>query len=188
MNETQECFEIIKIYEPYLYSVKYEGEELSEFDRLFQTWGDVTYVNDFMEANKSLLESPVWERTHKPEEAARQVLKEAYELEEYFHELCENAETGMTPDLDSHFHFLNGKYKYVCEWIPMKSYGTIFPSFLRIYAIKLKENVYIITGGGIKLSKDIQSSPDIKDHVIKNIDRVRRFLVASDIIDDDDMK
>ena len=70
----------------------------------------------------------------------------------------------------------------------MKSYGTDRPSLLRIYAIKMGANTYLITGGGIKLADTIQDSPDLKDHVLKNIDRVREFLKANGIMDSDDME
>ena len=75
----------------------------------------------------------------------------------------------------------------VYEYIPMKSYGPGRPSFLRIYAIKLKNNLYVITGGGIKLADTIQNSPDLKDHVIKNIDKVRAWLKDIGIIDEQDI-
>ena len=49
-------------------------------------------------------------------------------------------------------------------------------------------NTYLITGGGIKLAEKIQDSPDLKNHVLSNIDRVRQFLKANGIIDNDDME
>lgn len=91
------------------------------------------------------------------------------------------------PDFDTHFRYLEGKYKYELEWQPVKSYGTIHPSFLRMYAIKMGTNTYLITGGGIKLADTIQNSPDLKKHVLQNIERVRRFLKRNGIMDSDDM-
>ena len=75
----------------------------------------------------------------------------------------------------------------VLEWLPMKSYGTMRPSLLRIYAIKMEKNTYLITGGGIKLADTIQNSPDLKDHIIQNIDKVRDFLKKNGIYDSNDM-
>jgi hypothetical protein len=37
------------------------------------------------------------------------------------------------------------------------------------------------------LADTIQNSPDLKEHVIQNIDRVRRFLKENGITDNDDM-
>lgn len=70
----------------------------------------------------------------------------------------------------------------------MKSYGTNRPSLLRIYAIKMDRNTYLITGGGIKLADTIQNSPYLRDHVLNNIDKVRQFLKANGIMDSDDME
>ena len=98
-----------------------------------------------------------------------------------------NTQEGTQPDFDSHFHYLEGKFKDVLEWLPMKSYGTMRPSLLRIYAIKMEKNTYLITGGGIKLADTIQNSPDLKDHIIQNIDKVRDFLKKNGIYDSNDM-
>ena len=49
-------------------------------------------------------------------------------------------------------------------------------------------NTYLITGGGIKLADTIQNSPDLKEHVLQNIDKVREFLQANGIMDSEDME
>lgn len=178
---------IVEIYPPFLYSIQYDDAEENEYDRLFQQWNDVEYVVSFLSNNKELLSHPVWLNIAEPEDAARQVLKEAEELETLLIDLCENIEEGDTPDLDSHFKYLGGEYKYELEYIPMKSYGTIRPSLLRMYAIRLGTNIYLITGGGIKLADKIQNSPDLKEHALQNIDKVRRWLKAEGIYDSDDI-
>lgn len=178
--------EIEEIYKPYIYSIKYNGQELSEFDRLFDAWNDITEVVEFMQAHQAYLNDPVWCEQYTPTSAARKVRDEAIELEDLFYNLCKNTDQGKTPDFDSHFKFLGGKYQ-VYEYIPMKSYGTGRPSFLRMYAIKLKNNLYVITGGGIKLADTIQDSPDLQNHVIQNIDKVRAWLIQNGIMDEQDL-
>lgn len=69
----------------------------------------------------------------------------------------------------------------------MKSYGIVRPSLLRMYAIKLDPNSYLITGGGIKLGDTIQNSPDLKDHVLQNIDKVKTWLKQNGISDSNDL-
>lgn len=139
-----------------------------------------------MRAHQKYLNDSVWGERFTPESAARKVREEAIELEDLFYDLCKNTDHGKTPDFDSHFKFLGGKYQ-VYEYIPMKSYGTGRPSFLRMYAIKLKNNLYVITGGGIKLADTIQDSPDLQNHVIQNIDKVRAWLIQNVIIDEQDL-
>lgn len=81
---------------------------------------------------------------------------------------------------------MDGKYKFEFEYAPMKSYGTESPSFIRLYAIKMGANRYIIVGGGIKLCKTIQESPYLKDHIIQNIDKVRAWLKCNGIYEEDE--
>lgn len=69
----------------------------------------------------------------------------------------------------------------------MKSYGNKSPSLLRLYAIKMNNNTYLITGGGIKLADTILNSPDLKNHVLQNINYVKSRLKANGIIDSEDM-
>jgi hypothetical protein len=180
--------EIVSIYPPYIYSIQYDDEEENEFDRLFQQWNNMDYVTQFFDTYLEFLRSPIWQNISEPEDAARQVIQEATDLEDLFEELYENTINGIeNRDFDSHFHYLDGKYKYEMKCPPMKSYGTNRPSLLRIYAIKMKTNTYLITGGGIKLADTIQNSPDLKNHILQNIDKVKDFLKRNGIEDSDDM-
>jgi len=133
--------DIEAIYEPYIYSVRYDDQAENEYDRLFGAWNDVSYVVRFMEQYKNYLNNPIWEENlREPEAAARKVRDEAIELEELFDQLYQNTIDGKQPDFDFHFKPLDGDYKYAILYVPMKSYGTQKPSFLRIYAIKLQSN------------------------------------------------
>lgn len=178
--------DIEKIYEPYIYSIKYDDQDECEFDRLFDAWNDMSGLVEFMRANQVYLDNPIWGGRYTPEKAASKVRDEAVELEDLLFNLCKNTDEGKEPDYDSHFKFLDGKYQ-VYEYIPMKSYGTGKPSFLRMYAIKLKSNLYVITGGGIKLADKIQNSPDLQKNVFQNIDKVRAWLIQNGVIDEQDL-
>ncbi len=179
--------EIEEIYPPFIYSVRYDGQKQNEFHRLFTEWNDVETIMTFLEENESYLKVNIWNNIKRLEQAASQVLKEAMELELLFDVLAENAEQGHKPDFDSHFKYLDGQYKYAISYIPMKSYGMKRPSLLRIYAIKLETNVYLITGGGIKLAETIQKSPGLKGHVLQNIDRVITWLKQQGIAEGSDI-
>jgi hypothetical protein len=165
----------------------YDEKQEDEYTSLFRSWNDVNYVMQFMEEHKELLNASVWRGRNTPVIATKQVMNEADGMKLLFERLNTNAKKGRKPDFDDLFVYLDGKYKYVREWHPMKSYGPIHPSMLRMYAIKMGSNIYLITGGGIKLSDSIQHSPDLKDHVIQNIDRVRAFLRENGIMDSDDL-
>ena len=57
-------------------------------------------------------------------------------------------------------------------------------SWLRLYAIKLIQGNYIITGGAVKLTATMQEREHTRQELVK-IDRVRRYLLEEGIIDDE---
>ena len=57
-------------------------------------------------------------------------------------------------------------------------------SWLRIYAIRLEPNVYVVTGGAIKLSRTMQE----REHTALELDKLNRckaFLKANGVFDQD---
>lgn len=179
--------EFIRIFAPFLYSVKYDDRTKDEYHRLFDQWNDLDYLIDFFEQNEDFLKKPIWCKVPVPEAATQQVVKEAAEMEDWLEQLADNCKKNRGDDYDSLFQFLNKKrYEKVIDRLPMKSYGYMRPSMIRMYAIKLKSNCYVITGGGIKLNDAIQDSPAL-DHVLHEIDSVRKFMIENGIIDQNDL-
>ena len=183
--------EIVEIYEDWLYSIQFDEEDLNEYARVFKEWHDLDYLEKFFTDNASFINTPIWKNAgldpDNPEASAQKVLDEAEELESYIEELVKNIKSGTKPDFDEYFHFLDGKYKCVWTLEPMKSYGTCRPSLLRLYAIKLESNCYLIVYGGIKLGNTIQNSPILKDKVFNKIDHVLNYLKANGIEDSSDI-
>lgn len=176
INDDEIVISIVPILKPYLYSIAY-GDDDDQFNKFFDFHNNVTMVRDFLIANAHYLtDNPVWKNIPNVDSATRQVLWEAEDLEEVLYARADNAAAGKEPDLDSHFKYLDGPYRDTFEYVPMKSYGPGRPSLLRLYAIKLERNRYVITGGGIKLSDKIQTSPGLKDCVMNDIRRARDYI------------
>ncbi|MEA3496047.1 MAG: hypothetical protein U9R42_08430 [Bacteroidota bacterium] len=55
---------------------------------------------------------------------------------------------------------------------------------MRIYAIRIEENVFIITGGAIKLTKTMNEREHLKNE-LKKLENVKQFLILEGIIDND---
>ena len=180
--------DIIEIIPSYLYSVKYDNQTYDEFHRVFHYWNDVESLVDFFRAHIDYLSHPFWgDFKDEPEKAAKTVVVDAMDLECYIHELAKNAQNSKRPDFDEYFHPLNGKYIYEWNHIPMKGYGVRRPTFLRLYAIKMGQNCYLLVYGGLKLSDTIQDSPVLKEQVFKRIDKTLEFLKQEAIADGDDL-
>ncbi len=183
--------EILKIYEDCLYSIKFDDADIDEYSRTFQLWKDLDYLVEFFKVNAKYVDNPFWKDkgldSENPNASAERVAKESLVLASYIKDLASNAIDGKFPDFENYFKPLGGKYSYVTELEPNKSYGTFDPSLLRLYAIKLDKNVYLIVCGGIKLGKTIQSFPDLKDKVFTKIDNVLAFLKANGITESEDI-
>lgn len=177
--------EIVAIFAPNLYSVKFDNREQNEYERLFGEWLDLEYLIDFMESNASYIDKSFWNNPN-PESMAKQAKDEAFHYLKFFEKCTNNTANGDTPDLNELFIPLDGKYSFSYELYPVKSYGVNRPSLLRMYAIKMGENRFLITGGGIKLCKSIQESPYLKDHIIQDIDKTLSFLRENGIITTED--
>lgn len=149
------------------------------------------YLVKFFTENKDCVNTEFWKNAgldpHNPERSAERVIDEADSLEAYISQLVANCSNGEKPDFDEYFHFLGGKYKCLWSLEPMKSYGTDSPSLLRLYAIKIDVNCYLIVYGGIKLGDTIQNSLILKDKVFNKIDLILSFLKANGISDSDDV-
>ena len=116
-----------------------------------------------------------WGAIAEPETASARTLEEAYALEETVRELAKNARDGTTPDFDAYFVPMGGEYVYEWRHTPVKGYGPKKPSLLRIYAIQLEKNCYLITGGGIKYCRTMAESSELSKELSK-IERVKSFL------------
>lgn len=188
MIENNKVMTIVGIFEPYIYSIKFDNEESDEYSRLLEEWSDMEKVKDFFERNKSYMSDYMSKCIKNFYEAAEQVSDEADALEYTLCDLYENTQNGIEPDFDSFFKPLDGLYSLSIDYMPTKSYGNGRPPLIRMYAIKIISNVYVITDGGIKIAKKIQESPELKDHVFKKINQVREFLKFHNIISSEDLK
>lgn len=181
--------EIIDIYPPYLYAVQYDGESRNEFHRLFHEWNDKEFLLSFFREHIDFLDKDIWvDLENNPEKAAFSVAFDANRLEHFLEELADNAGKGIEPDFDNYFQPLDGKYLYSMEKIPVKGYGKNNHTFIRLYAIKIEQNCYLIVYGGLKLAKTIQESPVLKDHVFAKIDWVLQYLKREGIVDNEDLQ
>ena len=148
---------ISEIYPGLLFAVKSSASDAYNegLDRLT----DLDYLVDFMTKNASYLDNDVWKAagfsSTDPYKAAEYVLKEAYDIDDAIITRCENVDAGKSPDLDSMFYYLDGQYKDMVELTPMKAYGGNSPAFIRLYALKIDRNCYLVIHMGIKLAKRI---------------------------------
>lgn len=183
--------DIIEIFPDTLYSVQLDGADTPEYIRVFNSWNDLDGLVSFFIKNQAFIDTPFWRNAglnpDTPELSAQRVVDEANKLEKYLLHVVKNTRKGESPDLDDYFKPLGGKYRDIWMLEPRKSYGTEKPSLLRLYALRLDRNIYLLVYGGIKLGPTIQTSPGLDENVIRQIDAVLDFLHKNGITDSNDI-
>ncbi len=179
-----------------LYSVKYtdytdefENNEFvnnssrNEFERLFNNWQDPEYLDAFFNKYRQDLQNEFFDFIS-IEDAILKTINEAFEFQQKILSIAEKGKTELTERLQTLFVPLNNyeKEKYpIPDYQKTKAYGSR-KSWLRMYAIRIDANIFIITGGAIKLTKTMNE----RGYLIKELDKmeeVKSFLISENIID-----
>ncbi len=173
--------EIVRIFaDHYLYAVRYDPNDPDEFEKLFNSWNDIEHLEEFFEKNIEDLESDFF-KIPNVEDAVLSTISQARNLEQKLKTLSDLSNEDLAESLDTLFHPLDSK-KIEIELAKSKAYGLKHKSWLRVYAIKVGSELYIITGGAIKLT----STMNDREHTLKELRKLTRtvdFLKEQGIID-----
>ncbi len=178
-------FAIETIVKDSFYSFKYERETQNEVSRLFNLWSDIQYLETFFEKHKTDLNRDFYNYIS-VETAIEQTLIEADELEQRLIKIATQQSALDNEKLQNIFSPLNDQdaSKYLIpDYQKTKAKGAEHKSWLRIYAIRIEPGIYIITGGEIKLTKNMEK-PHLK-HELDKIVRAKQFLIEEGIVDKD---
>jgi hypothetical protein len=174
--------EIISIFDNEnqgLFSFVFPDEDFSEFYRLFNSWQDLEYLEEFFESNKSDLDRGYF-GTMSVDEAILRTRKDAKQLSKKILDIKKNKD-GET--LNFLFKPLDNRSYRIEDLQKSKAYGIIRTSWLRLYAIRINDNFYVITGGTIKLTERMDEREHSQKELTK-LDTCRDFLRNEGIFDD----
>lgn len=162
-----------------LWAVIYEGESQNTLDKLFDQWNDVMWLRQFFKENMNDLTS--YFKITDVNDAIWDTIEDSERLQ------CLILDISPDADLDKLFRPLEN-YRTADMLLGMEKARlkrTVgHSSWLRIYAIKLAEGIYIITGGAIKLTLRMDDREHTKTELLK-MEKVRRYLLEENIIDDE---
>lgn len=164
--------EILRIFEGKLYAFRYDDEDYkfdddTEYDRLIDLWTDVEKLKTFADTY-SIPDVDTFVET---------VLDNANEIQDFLDDIEDNnepLETYFQPLFDSERGFK----------ILSLQKGKLKRNILRLYAIKIDDSCFVITGGAIKLAQTMQDHPDTQKELPK-LERAKAFLNSEDIFDID---
>lgn len=147
---------IVDIFANKLFAIHYPDQVDNEYDRLMEVWNDIGYIVTFLKENKQDI-------PHKLDlyQLAEDILDNREEIEDT---ILDNLE-----QLDGFFKPLDNNQ--IGEIDLLRSKGRRY--VLRLYAIRLSENMYVITGGAIKLP--LQHLMKDREHTNIELIKINKF-------------
>lgn len=163
----------------HLWAVRDENKGANELNLLFRRWNNANYLLDFFLDNLDDLQG--FFHVEKVSAAIKDTMEDADVLERLI------LDFPYSEQLDGLFHPLSLADNRVHELTREKARNwdrKRHASWLRVYAIRVEPNVYIITGGAIKLTAKMQD----REHTQRELDKLnacRDFLQVNGIFDQD---
>lgn len=162
----------------HIYAFRYDGEDNNVLEQLFEQWNDTLYLHGFFTNH---IKDLSYFGVETVKLAIHDTLDDAEMLEDLFLDGNEatNYELVFKPlDNNVYQEMLLGKSK--ARRLNRKEHV----SWLRIYAIRVDKNIYVITGGAIKLSHKMEERNEtLKERA--RLDQCRNFLKEQGVFDDD---
>lgn len=158
------------------------NENLHEFRRLFDFWNDQILLREFFEEYEVDLNDVYWDGIT-IDEAIEKTRGEAKQLERILLEYAEKGKTIRLKNLSMLFKPLSdGKIEKDFEKDKVKVDGK--KTWIRLYAIRIEANLFVVCGGAIKLRKTLND----RTYLLKELEKLeitRNYLMDedSDVLD-----
>ncbi|KAF0142723.1 MAG: hypothetical protein FD122_323 [Stygiobacter sp.] len=151
-----------------LFSLKYEGEVFDEFRRVFKLWEDPTYLFEFFTENEADLKSWYGGMLRKN---ILDVFKSNEKNPKYLNNIFLPFDN-ETRSSDQGLERCKAKFK---------------KGWLRVYAINVPDDHFVVTGGTIKLTRKMQDREYTNNELIK-ITNGLDYLKTNKFLDQDALK
>ncbi len=162
---------IVTIFAETLFAFHFTNEKQNELERLLDLWNDVSYLHRFVKDNRSDLPK---------NESIQQVIEEILESAASIDDSLISYSTNKRSTLDEFFKPLDNKEYRIKTLSKQKSRC----AYLRLYALRIDANCFIITGGAIKFHHLMEDRPHTATE-LKKIERCRDYLKTNNITDND---
>lgn len=162
---------IINTFVPGLTAFKFSSKD--ELELNLALWMDTKHLYEFFEKHK---ENLTYFKVKSVKEAVNITLREVEQIQEKLVELIQNGDK----QLDELFHNLDDNEYRETQLSKQK----LKQRWLRLYAIKIEPNHYVITGGAIKLVHKMKQS-ELTQKEKTTIEKCRNYLLERGVYDAD---
>ncbi|QRR00773.1 hypothetical protein [Dyadobacter sandarakinus] len=156
--------ELTRIIPETLWAARFEGNEENEFDRAFDCWNDPEYLDAFFTTHRQDLVKDFYGYCS-INQAISITLSEADAFERQLLSVAQ----GQVLDrrLGDIFKPLDKTERIKIVNEKSKAYGTGAKSWLRIYAVRLHYEFFVISGSAIKLTKTMNEREHLQEELKK---------------------
>lgn len=179
--------EFVRIFddEDSLLAVKNDGQNDDAFTKIFNEWTDIEFLDNFFSTNESDLKRSFWDSIS-IEQAILETRREALKFREYLKKMSSKTKNERISGFTRLFKPLNYNKSDLSYLNKKKVYGLRKKTWLRIYAIKVCDDMYIITGGAIKLTDRMEERTHTLTE-LRKIDACRQYLREIGTTDEEGM-
>lgn len=159
-----------------IWSIHLDDESQNEFDKFFDLMNDIEWLHNFFGQNKADLHGGFFGSITIGVAVSR-TLDEVEEMENSLYDYSEQGFVGSDTNLQHLFKPLNN-FEYTIT-AHQKSKARIKRGWLRLYAIRLAENCYLVTGGAIKLTSGMK-----REHLqyeLRKLEQAKLFLRSNGV-------
>lgn len=162
---------IVRIFVNQLFAFHYENEKMNELRRLLTLWNDTAHLYEFVTQQKADVPQNV------PILAlVNQLIDNANDIDNTLNEISTNADRSLA----EFFKPLDNKEYHIVELSKQKGRK----NYLRLYAIRIDNNCFVMTGGAIKFHHLNKDRPHTQKEMQK-IDKCREYLKDNSVFDAD---
>lgn len=167
-----------------LLSVQFEPNDCDEFTLAFRNWNDTAYLEDFFETNKNDLQSGFYGNIS-VEKAIFSTIEEATVFEEKIRRVAEIGKFKTQSSLQDLVFYPLHKNDQTYQLQETRAYGTENKSWLRVFAVRLSPECFVVSGSAIKLTKAMGD----KDHTAIELTKLKitaAYLKNNGLLDEED--
>ena len=175
---------IFAIVKNKLLSVQFESEDCDEFTLAFRNWNDTEYLEAFFEKNKKDLHAGFY-GTVTIEEAIFSTLDEAAVFEGEIRKIAKIGKLESGDSLQDLVFYPLHKNDQNYKLQESKAYGTSTNSWLRLYAVRISPECFVVSGSAIKLTGTMEEQKHTKIELEK-LKITAAYLKINGLLEEDD--
>ena len=165
-------------------SVQFDNSTVDEFRKAFNQWQDVEYLEHFFELHKYDLQSGFYNNIS-IEDAVLRTINESSAFEEYILKIAQKGSKEKETTLNNIIFRTLNKYETSLVYQKNKAYGLVSKSWLRIYAIRISADIFVVSGSAIKLTATMEERLHTKNELDK-LKKTAQYLKSIGFEDTDD--